>query len=274
MKRFGLLTITLAAFGCGGGESDKTKTSPPSAEKPAAPAPAAPGKYEVVAVTNGGTITGKVRFKGTPDIVKIKVEKDPATCHDEKESPRLKVGPTGGLANAVVYLEDIHKGAGIDAMPAGSMDQKDCEYVPHVQVVPWNKEFVVKSSDPILHNVDMTFADNGASVMNQPFPEPSQVKKKFKRPGIAQTKCDAGHVWMSATIFAVEHPYYAVTDSDGGYVLHDVPPGTYKLVCWHEGYKLVELQKTGCTWSPDVVEKKDVTVQTGSTAPIDFTIGG
>jgi hypothetical protein len=270
--------IALAAMGCSGGEKPAAPVSAAPEKKSASAAPTAAGPYEVVAVSNGGTITGKVHFKGDATPVVIKAHKDQQTCHDEKTSPRLRVGPTQGLADAVVYLADIKKGADPGVLPAGSLDQKACEYSPHVQVHPWKKDFVVRSSDPILHNVHMSFADKDELVMNAPFPDAGEQKKKFKRPGVAHAKCDAGHVWMSATVFAVDHPYYAVSDSDGGYVLHDVPAGTYTLVCWHEGWKLLETQKDGsgtptaCVWSPDVETKQSVTIQPGATVPIDFTI--
>lgn len=32
-----------------------------------------------------------------------------------------------------------------------------------------------------------------------------------------------------------EHPYHAVTDEDGAFLLTDVPPGSYDLIAWHPG---------------------------------------
>ncbi|MBI1849161.1 MAG: hypothetical protein HYR85_02340 [Planctomycetes bacterium] len=249
----------VASFACGAMAQEKTAS-----------------KYEVVAVQNGGSITGTVKFTGKPEVIKLKTTKDQGTCHEEKDSPRLVVGAGGGVANAIVYLEGVTKGKGIDDMAAGMLDQKECEYHPHVQVVPWNKEFVIKSSDPILHNVHMNYKDNDQTIANIPFPEPGQSKKKFKKPGLAYTKCDAGHIWMSAYIFATDNPYVVVTDADGKFTIKDVPPGKYKLVMWHEGYILKETQKdssgatTAFVWSDDVVDKKDVTVEGAKEATVEF----
>ncbi|MBI1850582.1 MAG: sigma-70 family RNA polymerase sigma factor [Planctomycetes bacterium] len=235
-------------------------------------------RYEVVAVPDGGTIFGKVTFAGTPEVIKLKTTKDRATCHDEKDSPRLVVGSRGGVANAIVYLENIPKGKGIDDMPAGMLDQKDCEYVPHVQVVPWNKEFVIKSSDPVLHNVHMNYKDNDQPIANIPFPEPGQTKKKFKRPGLAYTKCDAGHLWMSAYVFAADNPYVVVTDSDGHFTITDVPPGKYKVGMWHEGYDLKETpmdssgNPTGFVWSDDVADTEYATVEARKFTMVNFSL--
>jgi hypothetical protein len=46
-------------------------------------------------------------------------------------------------------------------------------------------------------------------------------------------RCDV-HSWMAAWWVAQDHPYYALTDSDGAFALDDVPPGTYTLEAWHE----------------------------------------
>ena len=42
----------------------------------------------------------------------------------------------------------------------------------------------------------------------------------------------AGHYWMRAYLMVAEHPYYALTNADGRFVLPQVPPGRYEIVCW------------------------------------------
>jgi hypothetical protein len=39
---------------------------------------------------------------------------------------------------------------------------------------------------------------------------------------------------MSASILVLDHPYFAMPDEAGGFVLPDVPQGEYSLVAWHE----------------------------------------
>jgi hypothetical protein len=39
---------------------------------------------------------------------------------------------------------------------------------------------------------------------------------------------------MSAYIVVTEHPYHAVSDVYGEYLINDIPPGTYRLKVWHE----------------------------------------
>lgn len=41
---------------------------------------------------------------------------------------------------------------------------------------------------------------------------------------------------MNAEMMVVSHPYYAVTDETGRFEFTEVPPGTYQIVAWHEGW--------------------------------------
>ena len=77
------------------------------------------GDYRVVAVTDGGTVSGTVKWSGpVPRGLDSPVTKDPQICDpDSKKTAdldRLIVGPEGGVANTVVYLKNISSGKAID----------------------------------------------------------------------------------------------------------------------------------------------------------------
>src|SRR5262245_18979303 len=73
--------------------------------------------YDAVAVADGGTLAGTVKFDGTPPApAKINVSKDPEVCGKDKVNPELIVGPDGGIANVVVAVK-ASKGKKLD-MPA------------------------------------------------------------------------------------------------------------------------------------------------------------
>jgi hypothetical protein len=50
---------------------------------------------------------------------------------------------------------------------------------------------------------------------------------------IVPFKCDV-HGWMNAYVGVLDHPYFAVTKTDGTFSIPNLPPGTYTLAAWHE----------------------------------------
>lgn len=183
--------------------------------------------YQVVQITDGGTIRGSVKWSGPrPHTPTVPITKDPQICDPEsvktRDLERLLINAQGGVANTVVYLKNVSSGKAFD-FPAArqTLDQKHCRYEPHVLLVPQNTELPMKSSDPTLHLVHM----DGAASYNLPFPFPNQVlSRPMNNAGVANLRCNGGHTWMNAIAFVAPHPYYAVTDANGNFQLTDVPP--------------------------------------------------
>ncbi len=46
-------------------------------------------------------------------------------------------------------------------------------------------------------------------------------------------KCDV-HNWMNAYVGVVDHPFFAVSGTDGAFSLSGLPPGTYTIEAVHE----------------------------------------
>ncbi|MFQ5798014.1 MAG: carboxypeptidase regulatory-like domain-containing protein [Bacteroidota bacterium] len=205
-------------------------------------------QYKPVTVSDGGAIAGKVKFVGMPTIEKLEVGKDTRHCGIAKTSPRLNVDKSGGVKNAVVMLIDIKKGKAIDVPAKAVIDQKGCEYIPHVQAVSVGTQLEVVNSDAILHNVH-GYNPQGRTLFNiaQPIKgqRTSSKRMRLKEPGVYSFACDAGHIWMSAFVVVVEHPYFAVTDEKGTFKIENVPPGTYKIKMWHEGFSIVKKDVSG-----------------------------
>src|SRR6202041_952840 len=71
--------------------------------------------YKVISVSDGGSISGTVKWSGpAPRALDFLVTKDPEICDpDGKKTTsleRLIVGPVGGVANTIVYLKNISAG--------------------------------------------------------------------------------------------------------------------------------------------------------------------
>ena len=191
--------------------------------------------YEVVAVTNGGTIDGVVTLTGkAPAGAVIKVTKNQDFCGASIADPAYTVGADGGLANVIVYLKDITKGKAASAEPVQLGNEK-CMFAPRAQGAMVGQQVKVFSDDPVLHNTHPQNAATNATIYNiaLPFKGFSVTKPLPGSPGLIKIKCDA-HEWMHSWIMELEHPYFATTDAGGHFVIKDVPPGTYELATWHE----------------------------------------
>jgi hypothetical protein len=241
--------------------------------------------YKVVSVSNGGTIDGTVKWSGAvPHLSGFPVTKDPKICDpDSKKTTdleRLIVGPEGGIANTVVYLKNISAGKPLSAPEQfRHLDQRRCRYIPHILLVPEKAELSMKSSDATLHTIHM----EGAATYNLPFPFPNQVSARtMATPGLVTLRCNGGHVWMNAEMFVIPHPYYAVTDESGRFEFSDVPPGTYQIVAWHEGWTLAGKTQTFDVLTGQAVQRplfsepktweKSVSVNASQASMVNFVI--
>src|SRR3954471_891800 len=150
----GLLLLLIAAS-CGGGPESSSNQVPPPA---AAPASSASSGYQVAAVTDGGSLAGKITVSGpVPKLPPRQITKDPKTCGTgTRNSEQLIVSGAGGLKNAVVLIEGIKSGKAVHAeSQKAQIDQKNCEYSPHIQVMLVNTDIAVVNSDPVLHNIHL-----------------------------------------------------------------------------------------------------------------------
>lgn len=189
--------------------------------------------YEGGAVSNGGTISGVVKLQGTAPAPKpVEVTKDKEVCgQHEIKTEDLLVSAGGGVENAVVSITNITKGK---AMPSDSpvLDQKGCQYVPHVLLFPAGSTVKINNNDGILHNIHTYSTKNPPINMAQPKFKKT-IDAKFDQPEVIKVTCDA-HGWMSGWFIAEDNPYYVKTDANGAFKLTDVPPGEYELKVWQE----------------------------------------
>lgn len=205
-------------------------------------APAAEA-YEAVEVRDGGTIEGKLVYQGTVPTRKIIPTKDKEVCGGIRDQPQVIVGPDKGVKDVVLYLKKVAKGKAWEKPEkTPELVNKDCEFAPHVQVIPVGGEVDVVNADPILHNTHSFLGR--LTVFNLALPNKGQrITRPLKKPGLVRVECDA-HGWMLGWIYVADSPYYAVTDEDGTFTITDVPPGTYTLVAWQEHTGEVEMPVT------------------------------
>ena len=184
--------------------------------------------------TGTGIIRGTVTLAGKPPEMAM-IPNQP--CH--AGAPPLRdesvvVGSDGRLQNVVVYLENPPPSSPPANLPPGSLDQVNCQFVPHVVALRTGQTLRVGSSDPTLHNVHGLCTVNDA--FNFALVAAGQSKDlTFAQPERFPVRCDV-HPWMKGFVQVFNHPYFAVTGKDGAFEIRHVPSGTYTLVAWQERY--------------------------------------
>jgi plastocyanin len=218
---------------CGGGNQNQQQNSVPASSGAAAPAATTPA----VDPATAATVTGKVKFEGTaPAPQPIKLSSDP---YCQKADPGLTteneiVGKDGSVENVFVYVKD---GLGNRTFTAPSqpvvMDQKGCHYAPHVLGIQVGQPLQIVNSDDTLHNVHGLPKANKDFNQGQPIQGMKMTHTFSTKEVMIPFKCDV-HGWMNAWIGVLDHPYYAITSTDGTFSLKGLPPGTYTIEAWHE----------------------------------------
>ncbi len=180
-----------------------------------------------------GVVMGTVKLVGAPPERKpLEVFKHHEVCGDSVPDDRFVIGPAGGVRYAVVTVEGVKNGKAVERDLDHVLDNRQCRFVPHVQVAEVGQWLEITNSDPILHNADARMGNE--TLFNVALPPARSVRKPLARPGIVTITCDVRHTWMSAVVVVTDHPNHTVTDLYGNYEIRDLPPGTYTVRVWHE----------------------------------------
>jgi plastocyanin len=226
-----------------------------------------------------GRIRGMVRLRGAvPPMRSEPTGKDDAVCGSAVPVTRLALGRDRGIGRTFVYLDGIEGEGALRSAASLTVEQKGCSYGPHAMTLAEGRSIEIVNSDPVLHNVHARQAAEGGlqTVFNIAQPVRGQRTKldTHLKPGIVTLTCEAGHPWMTAYILVVNHPFVAVTDDDGRFVIEGVRAGTYPIKMWHEGVTLkrvlASLQQF--EYEDPYEQTSQVVVPAGGEALLDFDL--
>ena len=209
-------------------------------------------------------VSGVVRFDGPkPErrpIALVEKRGKKSDCMKSHPTPLLTedalVSEKGELANVFVYIKKgfEKKKYPVPKKPA-VLNQEKCMFRPRVLGVRVGQKLHIKNGDAVVHNV-RSFARRNRAFNIAQLPGSKIREKTFRRQEIAvKIKCDI-HDWMTGYIFALEHPYFAVTPKNGKFKIKGLPAGDYTLAAWHEMYG---------------EQKANITVGKSGTVEADFT---
>lgn len=205
-------------------------------------------------------VTGTVRFDGpSPKTELLDYRTDPVciSLGGQAAADHTLVSESGGLANVFVHVIDppLSAGGGENpkALPVLVLDQHKCRYHPKVFGIRIGQTLEIRNGDPTLHTTH-AFTFRGFNVVT---PRQGQrIQKTFTRAQVmVPIRCDV-HPWMTAYAGVLPHPFFAVTDADGRFVLPTgLPDGDYVLEAWHEklGRQRFEVKVAGGQSATEVV---------------------
>jgi hypothetical protein len=225
--------VALAVAGCGG----------PSPARPEPPAPSELARRFDAATT--GSIRGRLRWVGdvpevppfvSPPRPVAEPPREPKQSWDNPNAPQVDPR-TRGVKDVAVFLR------GVDPARARPWDHAPVSvelrgYHLHLRQGKQASRFgVVRQGD----GVEMMSGDDGfyslrargAAFFTLSFPDPQRpLVRSLPHKGVVELSGGGGQFWMRAYLFVDDHPYHARTDTEGRFVLADVPDGAYELVCW------------------------------------------
>jgi plastocyanin len=131
-------------------------------------------------------------------------------------------------ANAVVWL-DAPNAPRDEPGRKIVLDQRDLRFSPLVLAVRVGTTVTFPNNDRVFHNV---FSFHHGKVFDLGlYPVGASKAVQFDKPGVSRIFCNI-HPNMAAYVFAVDSPYFAVSNAAGAFTLPGVPTGRYTYHAW------------------------------------------
>ena len=262
----GAFALAACSCGCGGSTSaqtqafasvanpaTETRTTPTqSTEEPVLLAGVAEtstteGAPPTKAAGDWGNLSGQFILDGDiPAADEVENIKEPI-CSAKVLTDELVVNKDNkGIVNVFVYIPalkkpKVHPDLAKSTEKGVVLDQKDCRFMPHGQVMRTDQILMVKSMDNCLHSTRPSPIKNNPVNFTVPANSreglPWKVTVAENLP--TQIKCDI-HPWMSSYCLVLDHPYGVVTDKDGKFKIEKLPAGELEFRYWHERPGYVE----------------------------------
>lgn len=195
------------------------------------------------------SIRGRIVLKGdwTPLAPLIRkgdtTAKDAEVCAcEDVPDERLVVDPdTRGVRDVFVYLapKQVHTLSYIHPTlnKPGPIElhTKACRYTPHALIAQVGQQINQVNDDALGHH--LAIRSPRSRQFSAVVPSQHEISSfSFREPERCPilVVCDF-HTWMKAYILPLDHPYGAVTNANGEFLIDKIPVGAHKLAIWHNG---------------------------------------
>jgi carboxypeptidase family protein len=212
--------------------------------------------YDTIVVTQGAVLRGTVTFQGTapePKEFELRRYPDRMFCGAISDGDgrrflkEVNVGEDGGLKDVVVVVEGVQSGKPFTFTNA-QVEANVCQFLPFVTVVSDKRQLTVTNRDPISHDIQGYAYDQAGVdiVLHRPSLKATgttDIVHLVKGRKVFTMQCGM-HPYMQNWGYAIDNPYYAVTDQDGVFSIRDLPSGTYHVKAWHPSLGIQERELT------------------------------
>jgi hypothetical protein len=149
------------------------------------------------------------------------------------------VGAIAGRINpadeALVWVDDVSIGKPIGEIRRRTITIENSQFVPRIQDVPVGTTINVFTRDRAGHSARFTRgAEQIAEIRTMDAGQVVPSEAIASRAGIVEARMKSAG-GATAYIAAFDHPYHAVTGSDGAFRIDSLPPGTYTIKVWRPG---------------------------------------
>lgn len=253
------------------------------------PSPAASSAFDP---DSAGTLRGQVVWAGPrPSPAAFLNRLDPALPFGEAEA-RLRQNPnfpsldaaSCGVADAIIFLRDPdRRRARRWDHPPVRVEMQDYKLTV-VQGPARSRAGFVRQGDAVelmsRQPVPHSLRARGPAYFTLAFPDPDQpLQRRFDRRGVVELTSGNGYFWMRGYLFVDDHPYYTRTDAAGHYILPQVPPGRYEVVCWHPSWHTGRTEHDSDTglvrrlhFKPPAARVRSVELAPGELRDVDFEL--
>ena len=178
------------------------------------------------------SLRGRILYHGTiPPAEERIIKQDAEVCGKTRQIIPVTISQDGGLQQVVVSVEGVDSAHPKKRSPLILRNDK-CQFFPGLSIASVKQPLEVQNLDSILHNTHIR-TKKRAFINVVLLPQSKGITKVIKKPGPMTIACNK-HPFMEGFIHVFDHPYHAVTDTLGTFIISNLPSGTHTLSLWHK----------------------------------------